>query len=210
MNRSAPGGDLRVRLCYLLPLAAGALLLIPALVPHIFFLQDGSLSATVNLFDLLGYIRAEAKEAVRAESGSVASSTYYFALLMSILTVASWFLTVWYGAFAVGTAAVSVWSFAAPPSQAVNTAKRVYRIFVPNRTAYSLFCFLPLLPALMPVLYTRLLRSMLGMTVSVHFYGAPDWIYALAAGLLCAISFFLLLRVQAEKRMDLFRIYKTN
>lgn len=203
------GGDFRIRMTHLLPLLAGLALLIPALVPHIFFFQDGKLSATVNLFDLLGYIRAQASNILHA-SGSVAPSSYRFALLMSALTVASWFFAAWYAVFAVLTAVVSVWDFAAPPSEALNTAKRVYRILVPNRVFYGVFCFLPLLPALMPILYARFLRSMLGTAVTVHFYGAPDWVYALVAGVVCALPFYLLLRAQKERKMDLFRIYRAH
>ena len=84
------GRDFRIRLCYLLPLFAGFALLLPALIPHIFFFQDGKLSETVNLFDLLGYIRAQASNILHA-TGSVAPDTYRFALLMSVLTVAAWF-----------------------------------------------------------------------------------------------------------------------
>ena len=204
------GEQFAIRICYLLPLLSGALLLIPALVPHIFFLQDSSLSATVNVFDLLGSIRAQASNLLHAESGSVASSTYYFALLMSVLTAVSWFFTVWYALFAVASAAVSVWAFGAPPSAALNTAKRVYRILVPNRVFYGVFCALPLLPALMPYLYAHFLRTMLGTAVSVHFYGAPDFVYTLLALLICAVPFYAWLPAQKRERMDLFRIYKVR
>ena len=199
--------DFRVRICYLLPLLAGLALLIPAWVPHIFFYQDGSLSATVGLFDLLGYLREETSNILHAD-GSVAPSTYRFALLMSILTVASWFFVVWYALFAALTAALSIWAFASAPSETLNTAKRVYRTIVPNRVFYGVFSFLPLLPALMPILYARFLRTMLGTNVTVYFYGAPDWVYALVAGVVCALPFYLLLRAQKEKKTDLFRIYR--
>lgn len=201
------GRDFRIRLCYLLPLFAGFALLLPALIPHIFFFQDGKLSETVNLFDLLGYIRAQASNILHA-TGSVAPDTYRFALLMSVLTVAAWFFVAWYIVFAVFTAVLSVWAFGSEPSAALNTAKRVYRILVPNRAFYGVFCFLPLLPALMPLLYARFLRSMLETDATVHFYGAPDWVYALLAGIVCALPFYLLLRAQKEKKMDLFRIYR--
>lgn len=204
---STTGRRFLISASHLLPLFAGVFLLIPALVPHIFFLQDGSLSATVNLFDLFGYLRAQAANVLQA-SGSVAPATYRFALTIRILTIFSWVLIVWYAVFALFTAVLSVWAFHASPSPAQNTAKRVYRILVPNRVFYGVDCFLPLFPALMPDLYALLLRSMLGANAHVHFYGAPDFVYVLIAGLTCAVPFYLLLRAQKEERMDLFRIYK--
>lgn len=203
------GRRVLLSICHLLPLFAGVLLLIPALVPHIFFLQDGSLSATVNLFDLFGYLRAQASNILHA-SGSVAPATYRFALAIRILTVLSWVMIVWYAVFALFTAVLSVWAFHSSPSPALNTAKRVYRILVPNRVFYGIGCFLPLFPALMPDLYALLLRSILGTNAHVHFYGAPDFVYALIAGLACAVPFYWLLCAQKEERMDLFRIYKIS
>ena len=96
----------------------------------------------------------------------------------------------------------------APPSAGLNTAKRVYRILVPNRVFYGVFCFLPLFPAAMPLLYAGLLRAMLKTNAAAHFYGPPDPVYALLTGLACALPFFLLLRAQKEEKMDLFRLYK--
>ena len=208
MNRSrATGSDFRIRLVYLLPLFAGALLLIPAFAPHIFFYRSGSLSATVNPVDMLGYLRAEADRVLHATE-PVAQSSYRFAMLASALTVAAWFFMIWYALFAVATAVLSVWAFGAAPSEALNLAKRVYRVFVPNRVFYGIFCFLPLPVAFMPYFYARFLGTLSETAVSVHFYGAPDFAYALLAGVACALPFYLLLPAQKEKRMDLFRIYK--
>ena len=204
---STTGRRKAIRLCHALPLFCGALLLIPALVPHVFFLQDGSLSATVNLFDLLGYLRAQAVNILHAE-GAVEPATYRFALLVSVLTAVSWFLLAWYAIFALFTAVLGSVAIDAPPSAGLNTAKRVYRILVPNRVFYGVFCFLPLFPAAMPLLYAGLLRAMLKTNAAAHFYGPPDPVYALLAGLACALPFFLLLRAQKEEKMDLFRLYK--
>lgn len=201
------GGSFLVRLSYLLPLLSGLLLLIPAFVPHIFFYRGKSLSATIGLFDLLGYLRAEASHVLHA-SETVAPSIYRSALLASILTVASWFFIVWYAIFAILSAVVGIWASQKISSASLNTAKRVYRIVVPNRVFYGIFCFLPLLPALMPYCYERFLSTTLSETVRVYFYGPPDWVWALIGGVLCAVPFFLSLRAQKEQKIDLFRIYR--
>ena len=203
------GGSFLARLSYLLPLLSGALLLIPAFVPHIFFYRGKSLSATIGLFDLLGYLRAGAANVLHA-SETVAPSIYRSALLASILTAVSWFLIVWYAIFAILSAVVGVWSACGVPSASLNTAKRVYRIVVPNRVFYGIFCFLPILPALMPYCYERFLSTTLSETVRVYFYGAPDWVFALIGGVLCAVPFFLSLRAQKEQKIDLFRIYRVQ
>ena len=205
---STTGRRFAIRACYLVPLFAGALLLIPALVPHIFFLQGTSLSETVNLFDLLGYLRAQASNILHAE-GAVEPATYRFALLISALTTVAWFLLIWYAVFALFTAVLSVAAFGASPSAGLNTAKRVYRIFVPNRVFYGIFCFLPAFAAFLPILYAALLRAMLKSDATVHFYGPSDFFYTLAAGIVCVLPFCLLLRAQKQEKMDLFRLYKT-
>ena len=138
------GGSFLARLSYLLPLLSGLLLLIPAFVPHIFFYRGKSLSATISLFDLLGYLRAEASNVLHA-SESVSPSIYRSALFASVLTAVSWFFILWYAIFAILSAAICVWASKEISSTSLNTAKRVYRIVVPNRVFYGIFCFLPLL-----------------------------------------------------------------
>lgn len=203
------GGSFLARLSCLLPMLSGLLLLIPAFVPHIFFYRGKSLSATVNLFDLLGYLRAEASNFLHA-SESVSPSIYRTALLASILTAVSWFFIVWYAIFAILSAVVGVWASQKISSASLNTAKRIYRIVVPNRVFYGIFCFLPLLPALMPYCYERFLSQTLSEPVRVYFYGAPDWVWTLIGGVFCTVLFFLSLRAQKEHKTDLFRIYRTQ
>ena len=77
-----------IRAVWLLPLFCGLMLLIPFLVPHAFFLQDGSLTGNFSLFDLLASVHAQAR-AVLTATDLVEPSSYSLALLMRVLTVAS-------------------------------------------------------------------------------------------------------------------------
>ena len=207
---TSPRRRVLIRVTYLLPLLCGALLTLPFLIRHTFLMQDGELTATFSLAELLDYLY-ENTGTILSASGAVERSSYDFALLVRVLTVASLFFAGWYLLFAVSTAVISCVDFArSAPDERLNTVKRVWRIAVPNRGFYVFFCLLPILPAAMPYLYAGLLRSMLGHAVKVYLYGPPDLAYAIAAGLACAIPFLVLLKAQKDERMDLFRLYRAG
>ncbi len=210
MSRSPLQHPAQIRLCYLLPLLSGLLLLALAAIPHFYFTTDTSALDTMSLFGLLdntyqtciGFFNGEA-------NGNV--SSLYFSYVMMTFWVLSWLCIALYGLFAVSTALISMaaWTPYAVPTHFGNNCKRLYRLLVPNEGMFVFFSLLPLLPSVFPWLLQIFYRNMLELPATLHYFGLPDVVYALLLSAACIALLFLTAAARREKlRMDIFRLYK--
>lgn len=199
------------RLCYLMPALCGLIALVLACTPRFFYQSGGEAFDTMSLLQLMDNTYQNCVTFLRGSAnGSV--SALYFSYIMMIFWALAWLCTVFYGVFAFATllCSITVWTPNTPGSPAINTLKRCYRMLVPNRVFYVIWCFLPILPSFFPFILQAFYQSVLKETAIAHYFGIPDQITVL---LLCASSaaFFLLTRSsQRDLRMDLFRLYKAE
>ena len=198
-----------IHLCYLLPLIFGILLLIYAAVPHLWFVYNGEAYSTMNLFEL----QSNAWEFYeQIKSGTVENSTAvtWFQDLLPAVSALFWILPILYAIVAIS---ITVCSFVAfsfePTSRTANRTKRILQLVCPNRVTYLLTSLLPLFSALFPQLVLWLYRLQ-GMNIRLYTLFVADWILVLIFAVLNAAAFILLLPMQNEEHLDMFRIYKSG
>ncbi len=200
-----------IRISYLLPAIFSCLFLFLGYLPHFFYMIQGELMDFDSLFPLMdrtfkncrGYFNGTA-------SGSTADLYFSYSILpiwlISLLTV------ILYAVFTVANlmALVLIWSPDSKPTKNINLLKKIYRMIVPNRFFYGVFCFLPVFPALFPYFLQRFYRTIYGITATVHYPLLPDFILALIFGLACVLTFALTKNAQNRLRMTPFKLYKTK
>ena len=198
-----------IHLCYLLPAIFGIVLLIYAAVPHLWFVYDGEAYSTMNLFEL----QENAWEFYeQIEAGTVENSTAvtWFKDLLPVVSALFWILSILYALVAT---MITVCSFVAfsfdPTSRTANRTKRILQLICPNRVAYLLTPLLPLFSALFPQMMLWLYRLQ-GMNIRLYTFFVADWILVLIFAVLNAAVFILLLPMQSEEHLDMFRIYKSG
>ena len=198
-----------IHLCYLLPAIFGIVLLIYAAVPHLWFVYDGEAYSTMNLFEL----QENAWEFYeQIEAGTVENSTAvtWFKDLLPVVSALFWILPILYALVAT---MITVCSFVAfsfdPTSRTANRTKRILQLICPNRVAYLLTPLLPLFSALFPQMMLWLYRLQ-GMNIRLYTFFVADWILVLIFAVLNAAVFILLLPMQSEEHLDMFRIYKSG
>ena len=96
-----------------------------------------------------------------------------------------------------------------PTSRTANRTKRILQLLCPNRVTYLLLPLLPLFSSLFPQLLLWLYRYQ-GMNIRLYSFFVADWILVLIFAVINAVVFILLLPMQSETHLDLFRIYKSG
>lgn len=198
-----------IRLAYLLPILCGAVLLLLACIPHLFYLADGTTRNTMSLFELMGNTY---KSGTTFLSGTVQGTTadlYFYFVILTLFWV-SITCMVLYGLFCVATALMTcfVWTPMRTPTELENKLKRAYRILVPNRGFFVFFQILPLIPSLFPYFFGLFANRMLGQNMRVYYLGIPDFVIVLALAAMSLTLFFVTLSDQKHNKTDLFRIFK--
>ena len=198
-----------IHLCYLLPAIFGILLLIYASVPHMWFVYDGEAYSTMNLFELQSNAW-DFYEQIKAGKIESAVAVTWFEQLLPVVSALFWILPIVYAVVVLAITVCSVVAFSFEPTTRVaNRTKRILHLICPNRISYLLFPLLPLFSALFPQLLLWLYR-MQGMSIRLYTFFVADWILVLVFTVLNAVAFILLLPLQNESRMDMFRIYKSG
>ena len=206
---SVKGRRALIHLCYLLPALFGIALLIYALIPHLWFVYNGELYSTMNLFELQGNAW-DFYEQIKAGKIESAVAVTWFEQLLPIVSVLFWILPILYGLVASLIMVCSLVAFSFEPTTRVaNRTKRILHLVCPNRISYLLFPLLPLFSSLFPQLILWLYQWQ-GMKIRLYTYFVADWILVLVFALLNAVAFIVLLPLQNESRMDMFRIYKSG
>ena len=198
-----------IRLAYLLPLIGGIAMLVLACIPRFFYLLEGDPQSDVSLFWLLGNTYSNCTAFFQSTEDRLPSE-FYFSITSFVFCLLSWLCIILYSIFACFTALLMAFTWRGETSSAVNAIKRCYRILVPNRGFYPVFCLMPILPACFPYLLQGFYGSFMKLDTPVFYYGVPDVVPVaiLAAG---AIALFFATRsAQKKLRMDLFRLYKTE
>ena len=198
-----------IHLCYLLPAILGILLLIYAAVPHLWFVYNGDAYSTMNLFEL----QSNAWDFYeQIQSGTVENSTAvtWFEDLFPIVSALFWILPIVYALLVAMITVCSIVAFSfEPTSRIANRTKRILHLVCPNRVTYILLPLLPLFSALFPQLMLWLYRLQ-GMKIGLYTFFVADWILVLIFAALNAAVFILLLPMQSEEHLDMFRIYKSG
>ena len=198
-----------IHLCYLLPAIFGILLLIYASVPHMWFVYDGEAYSTMNLFELQSNAW-DFYEQIKAGKIESAVAVTWFEQLLPVVSALFWILPIVYAVVVLAITVCSVVAFSFEPTTRVaNRTKRILHLICPNRISYLLFPLLPLFSSLFPQLLLLLYRWQ-GMSIRLYTFFVADWILVLVFAVLNAVAFIVLLPLQNESRMDMFRIYKSG
>ena len=208
-HHSNPTHRVLIHLCYFLPAIFGILLLIYATVPHLWFVYNGDAYSTMNLFELQDNAWDFYNQ---IQSGAIESSSAvtWFEELLPIVSALFWILSVLYAILATAIAVCAMVAFSFEPTTRIaNRTKRVLHLVCPNRVSYLLLPLLPLIPALLPQLMLLLYRLQ-GLKISLYTFFVADWILVLIFAVVNAVVFFLLLPMQSEEHLDMFRIYKSG
>ena len=198
-----------IRTVYLLPAITGLILLVYAMIPHLFFMRGELIYNTQSPFALMSTTWTECQalfDAVEASAGAVS-----FSFLMSAVVILSWIFSVLYTVVAIASAICSCVAFShRPTAKESNRAKRWMQFFCANRVLYVISLLLPLLPAAFPYILVSCYQKQLFFDVSLYFMGPPDLLLAIVFAVLNAASFLFLLPAQSEEHMDMFRLYKSK
>ncbi len=206
---SNPAHRALIHLCYLLPAIFGVVLLIYAAVPHLWFVYNGDAYSTMNLFELQENAW-DFYEQIEAGTVENSAAVTWFKDLLPIVTALFWILPIVYALLAAMITVCSIVAFSfEPTSRTANRTKRILQLVCPNRVTYLLLPLLPLFSALFPQLVLWLYRWQ-GMKISLYTFFVADWILVLIFAVLNAIVFILLLPMQNEEHLDMFRIYKSG
>ena len=198
-----------IHTCYFLPLLFGVVLLVYALIPHLWFVYDREAYSTMNLFELQENAWAF-YEQIQAGAVTESAAVTRFAQLLPVVSALFWVLPILYGilSLAVAVCAVIAFSFE-PTSRIANRTKRVLYLVCPNRVTYLLLPLLPLFSSLFPQLLLWLYRWQ-GLNIRLYTFFVADWILVLILAAINAAVFIILLPMQSESHLDLFRIYKSG
>ena len=198
-----------IHLCYFLPAIFGIVLVIYASVPHLWFVYNGEAYSTMNLFELQENACDFYKQ---VQSGAIESNAAvkWFEQLLPVVSALFWVLPIVY---ALITLLVTICSIVAlsfdPTTRISNRTKRILHLVCPNRVTYLLMPLLPLFSSLFPQLMLWLYRWQ-GMNIRLYNFFLADWILVLLFAVINAVVFILLLPVQNEAHLDMFRIYKSG
>ena len=206
---SNPAHRALIHLCYLLPAIFGIVLLVYAAVPHLWFVYDGDAYSTMDLFELQSNAW-EFYEQIKTGAIESTSAVVWFEQLLPVVSALFWVLPIAYALVAVMITVCSIVAFSfEPTSRTANRTKRILHLICPNRVTYLLLPLLPLFSALFPQLMLWLYRLQ-GMNIRLYTFFLADWILVLILAVLNAVVFILLLPMQNEEHLDMFRIYKSG
>ena len=198
---------LLIKLSHWFPVINGVILLVYAIIPHLWFVYEGQAYTTLSLFKLTENTWLECR-IIRQNAAKYSGAQHLFGQTMTAVTVLFWVVLVLYLILAISTAAGASYAFSKKPTDRLsNRAKRIVGLICPNRVCYLLFQLLPLFCAAFPYLLVHF-RSQTKEIFTVHYELIPD---ILLAGILIACSIILylaLIPMQKKYQMDLFSIYK--
>ncbi len=206
---SNPAHRALIHLCYLLPAIFGIVLLVYAAVPHLWFVYDGDAYSTMDLFELQSNAW-EFYEQIKTGAIESTAAVVWFEQLLPVVSALFWVLPIAYALVAAMITVCSIVAFSfEPTSRTANRTKRILHLICPNRVTYLLLPLLPLFSALFPQLMLWLYRLQ-GMNIRLYTFFLADWILVLILAVLNAVVFILLLPMQNEEHLDMFRIYKSG
>ncbi len=198
-----------IHLCYFLPALFGIVLIIYAAVPHLWFVYDGEAHSTMSLFELQSNSWDFYQQ---IQSGNIENhaAVVWFEELLPVVTALFWILPIIYALVTLTVTVCSIVAFSFEPTTRIaNRTKRILHLVCPNRVTYLLMPLLPLFSALFPQLLLWLYRYQ-GMNIRLYTFFLADWILVLIFAVLNAAVFILLLPLQSESHLDMFRIYKSG
>ena len=129
---------------------------------------------------------------------------------MPVVSALFWILPILYAILVLAITVCSIVAFSFDPTTRIaNRTKRILHMVCPNRVTYLLIPLLPLFSSLFPQLMLWLYRLQ-GMDIRLYNFFLADWILVLIFAVVNAVVFILLLPMQNEAHLDMFRIYKSG
>ena len=192
---------------YLSPIAVGLILLIWAVIPHLFFIYGGDVKETMSLFTLMDNTWQNCRETINGTaSGSTAA--LYFSYAMTAAVVLSWIAIISHVIASVTSVACACVAFGRSAEHpAANKAKRWMRFFCFSPAVYAITLFAWCVPFFVPLLLDWFYRKWFYYDMSLHYFGVPSWIAAILLSLISVVLFLATRRLQKKERMDLFAFY---
>lgn len=198
-----------IHLCYFLPALFGVLLLVYAAVPHLWFVYNGEAYSTMDLFELQENAWAFYEQ---VQAGAIESNeaVVWFEQLLPVVSALFWILPIVYALVTLLITVCVIVAFSCEPTtRLANRTKRILHLVCPNRVTYLLVPLLPLFSALFPQLLLWLYQWQ-GLNIRLYHFFLADWILVLIFAVVNALVFILLLPMQNEMHLDMFRIYKSG
>lgn len=198
------------RTVYLLPLISAFLMILYAAIPHLWFVYEYEAYDTLSLFSLQSNVWAECDALLNGEAAA-SSFAVYFSHIMRVVCVLFWFSMILYGLLALLCAICSTVAFAHSPTHRYsNRSKRVLHLLCPGRILYLVLNLAPLVWGFFAQILLFAYRNFMGYRPTLHYFWLPDWVLSLFFTLLCTGTFLFTLSMQADARLDMFRIYKAR
>jgi hypothetical protein len=200
-----------IRISYLLPAIIACFFLFWAYLPHFFYMMEGELMDFDSLFPLMDRTFKNCRGFFNGTANGSTADLYFSYSILPIWGIALLTLIL-YAVFAIANlmALVLIWDPNRKPTKNINLLKKIYRMIVPNRFFYGVFCFLPVFPSLFPYFLQRFYRTIYGITATVHYSILPDFILTLILGVVCVLIFSLTKNAQNDLRMTPFKLYKVK
>ncbi|MBQ5773174.1 MAG: hypothetical protein IIW07_06715 [Clostridia bacterium] len=193
---------------YLLPAISFLLLLLYALIPHLYFIYQDTAHETMSLFTMVQNTWRECQGALVSTGSSVAAMR--FSYTMSIAVILFWVALALHGVIALASGICALYAFSKSPTDRLsNRAKKLLRFVCPNRVCFLLGGLLPLLYTTFPFVLRHAYREQMSMPISIYTTThLADVIPAALLVLLGTSLFLATLPLQGREHLDLFRLYK--
>ena len=204
MNLSPKTRRALIWTAYLLPLAVCLILLIWALIPHMFFIYGGDVKETMSLFELMRNTWAQCQKTLDGKTNG-SSAAIYFSYAMTAAVVLSWAAIIAHVIASAVSAVCACVAFSRPATDpTANKAVRWTKFFCFHPAVYTLTSFAWCLPFFMPLLLDLFYRKWFYYDMSLHYFGPPSWIVAILLSLISAVVFVATRKLQRSEKMDLF------
>ena len=205
---SPPSARRLIYAAYLLPAISFLLLLVYALIPHLYFIYQDTAYETMSLFTMVQNTWRECQGALVSTGASVAAMR--FSYTMSAAVILFWVALVLNGLITLASGICALYAFSkAPTDRLSNRAKKLLRFVCPNRVCFLLGGLLPLLYTAFPFILRHAYREQMGMPISIYTTThLADVIPAALLVLLSTALYAATLSLQRREHLDLFRLYK--
>ena len=195
---------------YFLPLILGLILLIWALVPHVFFIYGNDAKDTMSVFEIMGNTWSQCRQTIKTV-GKNSATAIYFSYAMLATVALSWLAVIGNVIVAVCSAICAGVAFSNPAAEpSARAASRWMRFFCFNPVIYTLTCCFACIPFFVPLLLEWFYRNWFVYEMTLHYFGPPSWLVALVLALTSGVTFAATRRLQREERMDLFAIDRAD
>ena len=189
---------------YFLPLIVGVILLIWALVPHLFFVYGSDAKETMSVFEVMKNTWSQCRQTMKGGEKN-SPTAFYFSWIMVVLVALSWVALISNVVLAICSAVCAGMVLSKPVDDpSIKGVVRWMRFLCFNPTVYALTCFSAYLPFLIPPVLNWFYQHWFLYEMKLHYFGPPSWVVAVVLALVSSVTFLATRRLQREEKMDLF------